>query len=226
MDDVMTPDARDLAMARRRGDAGALAFARLYDRHAAVVLGLCRRHVPRGQGGDAEADDALQETFIRAFQMLDRVDDPDRIRSWLYAIARRVCAERRRAAGRRRHHESEGAGVMLNIAMEYTPRPGRQQSEAGGIHAEGSSIAATSGLNGAQHAEQLAMLDQALDKLSDSERLAIHLYYMDSDPVAAAKETLGLSRSGFYKLLGRAKERIAELMLMREPARPPAGGVG
>lgn len=211
----MTPDARDLQAARRGGDAGALAFARLYDRHGAVVLALCRRHVPRGQGGDAEADDALQETFIRAFQMLDRVDDPERLRSWLYAIARRVCAERRRAATRRTHHESLGATVMMNIAMEYSPLPGRGKNEVHG--ALGGPPA-----DGAAHAEQLARLDLALDRLSDSERLAIHLYYMDSDPIAAAREALGLSRSGFYKLLSRAKEHIAELMGITEPAHPPA----
>lgn len=220
MDESMTPDARDLQDARRGGDAGPPAFARLYDRHAPVVLALCRRHVPRGQGGDAEADDALQETFIRAFQMLDRVEDPERIRSWLYAIARRVCAERRRAAGRRVHHEAEGASVMMNIAMEFTPRPGREPATACDASAAGGPPERE-----AQHAEQLAMLDEALDKLSDSERLAIHIYYMDTDPVAAARETLGLSRSGFYKLLGRAKERIGELMGIREPARPRVGGV-
>lgn len=219
MSDSMTPDARDLQAARQGGEAGALAFSRLYDRHAPVVLALCRRHVPRGQGGDAEADDALQETFIRAFQMLDRVDDPDHVRSWLYAIARRVCAERRRAAGRRQHHEAEGASVMMNIAMEFTPRPGREKDStvAGG---SGDSV-----VGGAQHAEQMDRLDHALDQLSDTERLAIHLYYMDGDPVAAAKETLGLSRSGFYKLLGRAKERLSEIMGIREPVRPRTEGV-
>lgn len=210
MREVMTADARDVKAARRGGEAGAEAFARLYDRHAAVVLALCRRHVARGEGGDAEADDALQETFVRAFQMLDRVDDPERVRSWLYAIARRVCSERRRAAGRRRRHEAEGANVVVNIASETTPRGGREKGGADEARVEA----------GVQRAEQLAMLDLALEKLSDSERLAIHLYYMDSDPVGAAKESLGLSRSGFYKLLGRAKERIGEWMNVSEPVRP------
>lgn len=209
MDGVMTPDARDLFAARGGGDAGAAAFASLYDRHAPVVRALCRRHVPVGRGGDAEADDALQETFIRAFQMLDRIEDPDRVRSWLYAIARRVCAERRRASARRVKHERGGATVILNAAMEFTPAPGRDG--AGSSGGSGHSRDQTPGAC-AEHAEQLAMLDRALDKLPDSERLAIHLYYLDPDPVVAASECLGLSRSGFYKLLTRAKERLASLM--------------
>ena len=63
MDEVMTPDARDLQAARQGGEAGAAAFTHLYDRHAGVVLALCRRHTRLGFGDDAEADDALQETF-------------------------------------------------------------------------------------------------------------------------------------------------------------------
>src|SRR5262249_43443956 len=62
---VMTSDARDLEVARAGGggpDAHA-AFARIYDRHSPVVRALCRRNSP----SEVETDDALQETFIRAF---------------------------------------------------------------------------------------------------------------------------------------------------------------
>src|SRR5262249_26051946 len=111
MSDVMTPDGRDLEAARQGGDAGLAALGRISDRHAAVVRALCRQNVASGHGGDAEADDALQEPFIRAFQMLDRVEDPGKLRAWLYAIARRVCSEHRRSARRRSAHEAKGAGV-------------------------------------------------------------------------------------------------------------------
>ncbi|MHC4798889.1 MAG: RNA polymerase sigma factor, partial [Planctomycetota bacterium] len=52
----------------------------------------------------------------------------------------------------------------------------------------------------------------ALDSLSDNERLAIHLYYIDTNPQQAAAAVLGLSRSGFYKLLARARGHLARLM--------------
>jgi len=57
--------------------------------------------------------------------------------------------------------------------------------------------------------ERLDRLTHALDRLDDDERLAIHLYYLDSDPVAAAQSALGLGRSAFYKLLARAREALA-----------------
>ena len=61
-------------------------------------------------------------------------------------------------------------------------------------------------------AERLERLGAALDGLPDDERLAIHLFYLEADPVAAASSALHLSRSAFYKLLARARERLACLM--------------
>ena len=68
------------------------------------------------------------------------------------------------------------------------------------------------------HAEQLQQLDGAIDQLQDRERLAIHLYYLESDPVQAAQSSLGLSRSGYYKLLAKARDRLAELMRETNPS--------
>lgn len=192
----MTDDARDLAAARAGNSDGHggdceshQAFARIYDRHAPVVRALCRRH----SSSEDEADDALQETFIRAFRMLDRVDDPDGLRSWLYQIASLVCSERRRALGRRRKHERAAiengrAGMTLSLRSTSTAE------------------------SAAEHAEHLERLTVALDELPDQERLAIHLYYLEPDPVAAASLAIGCSRSAFYKLLARARERLASIM--------------
>ena len=44
----------------------------------------------------------------------------------------------------------------------------------------------------AAHAESLQRLDRALDRLPEDERLAIHLYYLEPDPVAAARSALDL----------------------------------
>ena len=37
-----------------------------------------------------------------------------------------------------------------------------------------------------EQTEQLGRLDEALARLGERERLAIHLYYLEADPVAAA----------------------------------------
>lgn len=187
---AMTSDARDLEVARSGGPDAHAAFARIYDRHSAVVRALCRRHSP----SEAETDDALQETFIRAFRMLDRVSAPDGLRSWLYQVASHVCSERRRAAARRHKHEIaalEHGGEAMNGQVRQTD---------------------TSPSESAERAEQLQRLTAALDQLPDDERLAIHLYYLETDPVEAARSSIGVSRSAFYKLLSRAREHLASIM--------------
>ena len=180
-------DGRDLAAARA-GDHEA--FGRLYDRHAAVVLSLCRRT----SVSVSDADDALQETFIRAHAMLNQFDlatEAERFRRWLYAIARRVCAERRRAALRRLHHE--GSAMTQAAILNHT----HSDLVANGV---------------VERTEDVDRLTAAMDQLDDTERLAIHLHYLEADPVRAAGPALGVSRSGYYKLLVRAREKLAALM--------------
>jgi RNA polymerase sigma-70 factor (ECF subfamily) len=191
----VSDDSSDLA-AHSRGDP--LAFGRLYDRHAAVILALCRTLIPGRSLADAE--DAAQETFLRAHRMLDRLTEPSGFRPWLYQIARLVCSERRRSVARRSKHEDHA----MNLAQE------RERLDTP-VH--GADVVAKR--------ESLERLTVAMRSLSDSERLAIHLYYLDPDPVVAAQASLGLSRSGFYKLLARAREHLALLMgeEMREGAR-------
>ena len=166
------------------------AFARLYDRHAAVVLSLCRRL------SLAEAEDAAQETFIRAYRLLHKVESAGKLRPWLYGIARRVCSEHTRALRRRRHHEDQAMLTRTAERTAHAPSPGESLEQA----------------------EQLQRLDGAIDQLDDRQRLAIHLYYLESDPIQAAQSALGLSRSGYYKLLAKARERLGELMREANPS--------
>lgn len=205
----MSPEASDLDLvrkARTRGDspgsaaAAHEAFARLYDRHAPVVRALCRANCR----SEEDADDALQETFIRAYRMLDKVEDAEGVRSWLYAIARLVCAERRRSESRRARHEQNAreqalAGAEGGSSMNHTA--------TGLVHGAPDTPAGS-----ADRREQLERLTRAIEQLPDDERLAVHLYYLESDPVSAATTCMGVSRSGFYKLLTRARERLASLM--------------
>jgi RNA polymerase sigma-70 factor, ECF subfamily len=210
---LMTDDARDAqaALAARNDSAAApsgktsgagepheghLAFARIYDRHSAVVRALCVRHLPT----DTDADDALQETFIRAYRLLHEAQGSESLRPWLYAIARLVCAERRRAAARRNKHEQAAAQerIVMNGLSSTNHTIAGRRSEPTPAPAE--------------HAEALSRLTVALDELPDEERLAIHLYYLETDPVSAAGSALGISRSGFYKLLARAREHLASAL--------------
>jgi RNA polymerase sigma factor (sigma-70 family) len=69
-----------------RGPAGDAAFRELYRRHRPPVLGFLQRLLRDA----AAAEDALQETFLRVHQHLDRHDPARPFRPWLFRIARNV----------------------------------------------------------------------------------------------------------------------------------------
>ena len=52
-------------------------------------------------GAAFEAEDAVQETFVRAWRAYDRFEGRAAIRSWLYKIATNVCLDMKRASQRR-----------------------------------------------------------------------------------------------------------------------------
>jgi RNA polymerase sigma-70 factor (ECF subfamily) len=77
------------------GDEGAFTdFVRLT---MPDVVRMCRALVD-----DASVDDAVQETYVRAYQGVSRFRSEASPLTWLLAVARRVCADEWRAKSRRR----------------------------------------------------------------------------------------------------------------------------
>jgi RNA polymerase sigma-70 factor, ECF subfamily len=63
--------------------------------------------------------------------------------------------------------------------------------------------------------EESRRLLDAIRELPAKERTALHLFYLAEQPASAAREAMGLSNSGFYKLLDRAKRRVASILQKR-----------
>ncbi|MCB0154962.1 MAG: RNA polymerase sigma factor [Anaerolineae bacterium] len=84
----------DLIDRARRGDDAA--WLRLVGEHQDGVFRLA--YLLLANADDAE--DAAQETFVRAYQALDRFDSARPLRPWLLSIAANLARNRRRAIGR------------------------------------------------------------------------------------------------------------------------------
>lgn len=63
-------------------------FERFYAEHRAEVLRLLRRRL-----GRERADDAFQETFLRALRAYPRLDHGEHVRAWVLTIARNVAID-------------------------------------------------------------------------------------------------------------------------------------
>jgi hypothetical protein len=101
---------RELVAAIVAGDPGGLAEA--YDRYAAPLYTYCRFMLP-DPDPMGHAASAVRDTFIVASARLEGLRDPDKLRSWLHAVARNECLRQLGA--------DTGAGSATRLAGKADP---------------------------------------------------------------------------------------------------------
>src|ERR1700682_2141262 len=112
----------DSAAAEQARKGNQLAFRVLVERHSRSVFRLAFRMT----GNEQDAEDMVQETFLRAYKQLHRFDGRAAFGTWLYRIASNGPLDRLRA--RRLRNERSGApaqddespGILENLA---SPEP-------------------------------------------------------------------------------------------------------
>ncbi|HET9051345.1 MAG TPA: sigma-70 family RNA polymerase sigma factor [Candidatus Dormibacteraeota bacterium] len=91
----MAPDlAGDLVRRARAGDT--TAWPDLVERYTGMVWAIVRGY----RLADGDAADAVQTTWLRLVEHLDRIMEPDRVGTWLATTARNEALRLRRIAGR------------------------------------------------------------------------------------------------------------------------------
>lgn len=87
--------------------------------HRTALTGHCYRML----GSAADADDAVQETIVRAWRSMERFEGRSSVRTWLYRIATNVCLDQLSDGARRMRPFEEGsASGVENASLETRDR--------------------------------------------------------------------------------------------------------
>lgn len=160
------------------------AFRCLMEAHERAVFGLCRRLL---YGNATEADDLTQETFLRAYENLERLEDKSRFAPWLYQIARSLCRDRRR----RLEIESRAIverGEALKRSLLFSGNEGDESEN----------------------------VPSALDDLPQEERMALDLRYFQGLSYDEIGRRLSMSFSQVDHLIRKARARLSRRYLVRQ----------
>jgi RNA polymerase sigma-70 factor (ECF subfamily) len=127
MPDPSLPNATDGLLVVRTTDGDTWAFEVLLRRHTRLM----RSYAIQLTGSPADADDAVQEAFIAAWNSLDTLHDPDAVKPWLMRIVSRKAIDRIRA-----RHVGAALGSEDRLTLS---EPGPEQLAV--VHSELAAVA-------------------------------------------------------------------------------------
>jgi RNA polymerase sigma factor (sigma-70 family) len=155
------------------GDPEGLAAA--YDRYSGPLFGYCQSLLREPD----DAADAVQDTFVIAASKLGRLRDPERLRAWLFTVARNECLHRLKSR--------RAAAVVAEL-----PEQPDESVDVGGE---------------AERAESRELIRAAVGGLNDGERDVINQLWhgLEIPEVAMA---LGVSRNHAHSLFSRARDQL------------------
>jgi len=125
----------------------------------------------------AEAEDIVQDTFLKAHQAGHRLREPEKFPAWLLTVARNGSRDRLR-----RRRPQADAETFDSLADDRAITPG----------------------SALEQLETQAHLRRALGKLPEEHRTALTLRYLEGLDYRAIETTMGLSNGALRGILGRA----------------------
>ncbi len=156
------------------------AFAQLVAAYQVRVYNLCYRML----GDPYEAEDAAQESFIRAYKAIKRYDLDRPFATWLLTIASRYCIDQLR----RRRLKTFSIEKFLETALA-DPAPGPESSLV--------------------RADERSRIQGLLSSLKPADRAAVVMRYWYEFSYEEIAEALSMSVSAVKSRLHRARKELA-----------------
>jgi RNA polymerase sigma-70 factor (ECF subfamily) len=195
----------------REGDAEAIeltlagdpdAYRVLVERHSVSVFRLAYRLT----GNRHDAEEVVQEAFLRAYQKLEQFEARANFGTWVYRIAANHSIDRmrqKRTEEARREEPSrrvsEGAETNpMELVADHAPSPERL----------------------AQNTELKGQIERAMDTLSQAERTAFVMRHWEGCGIEEIAEALNSGASATKNTVFRAVQKLRNLLapLVRQPA--------
>lgn len=190
----MTPAPDDAHLVRAAVGGDRQAFAAIYDRYADRLHDFC---VGMLRNRDAAAD-CVQDTFVTAATKLPQLREPDRLRPWLYAVARSECMARLR--GWQREQLSEELPEMPSEDADLATLAGRT--------------------------ELAELISEACGGLADRDRAVLELAYRQGLDGPDLADALGVTARNANTLVERMRDTmersLGALLVCRRVTADPA----
>src|SRR6476660_2334835 len=183
-----TESAAVLARAQQ-GDGDA--FRALVERHSRTVFRLAFRMT----GNEQDAEDVVQESFLRAYRQLGRFESRANFGTWLYRIVANCSVDLMRAK-QARHDQTRSESLDEASELPAGDLPGPERL--------------------ARSSEIAARVQDALAGLSPLERAAFTLRHYEGRSIEEISKTLGLGTSAAKHSVFRA---VKKLRIVLQPLR-------
>lgn len=159
------------------------AFAQIVERYKALVSSIAYNCV----GHLAESEEIAQEVFLTAWREMKSLREPEKLRSWLCGIARRMAANRSRCSTRNVLHGAAPLEVAENKASA-----GTQPTDAVITH------------------EEESLMWHALEQIPENYREPLILYYREENSLQKVAAALEISEEAARQRLSRGRKLLQE----------------
>ena len=185
------PTDRELVEQTKAGDSSA--FGMLVRRYQRRIFRLAFHLVRSG----AEAEDVTQETFVRAYQAINRFDGRSEPFTWLYRIAVNLSLNSLRARKATRDSTPSDDPRIEALLTETRPSQGRDPATA------------------TQEKQMAAALCDGIDALSDTLRTTLILVCIDGLAHEDASKVLGCPEGTVAWRVHEARRKLREYLASR-----------
>jgi len=189
------PDADDATLVARAKGGDQEAFGELIARHQGAMLAIGRAYF----ASEADAEDAVQDAFLKAYQSLGQLNSQDRFAGWVARIIMNTCLDTLRT----RKDKQSLADFATSVPLR--PRFGEQQLTPASL---------------ASQSEETEMLRAAIGRLPESQRVVVMLRYGSDLSYEQIAEYLSLPVTTIDSRLHKAKVALRSMLKLLSATGP------